>query len=267
MRHFLYYLPGLQTPPTEALIKSEGLTPSVGDGCRSRGTDSGPDSTAGQVIAPAGEAGIGFWPDRQTWMKCGGYWIGWENGKQPGPEDLKREELVEGEMVKMGDGHEWLIPMIRSTIRGTCLPQGHVLNEDGEWSARPMKVYQELSADAERLWQWFELEIVGDDSLPTDAEKDKIAPPSTQELADIVCHALSVNYKVGRADVSALGLLDDLTIISACRAIVDWASLVKMSMALKRQNAGKQEASTSDTPPIGVGAKDSCQTISPPLPT
>lgn len=267
MRHFLYYLPGLQTPPTEALIKSEGLAPSVGDGCRSRGTDSGPDSTAGQVVAPAGEAGIGYWPDRQTWMKCGSYWIGWENGKQPGPEDLKREELIEGEMVKMGDGREWLIPMIRSTIRGTCLPQGLVLNEEGEWSPRPMKVYQELSADAERLWEWFELAIVGDESLPTEADKDKIVQASTEELADIVCHAMSVNYKVARSEVSALGLLNDFTIVAACRAIVDWASLVKMGKALERQNAGKQEAPTSDTPSTDVGAKGSSPTISPPLPT
>ena len=57
-----------------------------------------------QVAAVATE--LGFFPDRQTWVDCGEFWLGWETENPPGPDDLLRPRPVGGEGVALGDGRD-----------------------------------------------------------------------------------------------------------------------------------------------------------------
>lgn len=267
MKEFIYYIPALRTAPSEAALKEHGIMQCIGSGHRARGCDSGPDSTGGMIVAGPGESVIGFHPHRQTWSKAGNIWIGWENGQLPGPNELQRDELVEGHRITMGDKAEWLVPIVRSNARGTALPQSFLLNEAGEWSRRPMQVYQDLAGAAEKLWKWCVAEMLRHAGPSGENGQDDVEGPTSPQLADLVCRALAVNYKVGRWEVSILKLLDDRIIWTASKAIVDWPGLVEMAAAKAEESEGKGEASASDTLHIGAGAKDSSQPTSPALQT
>ena len=114
---FLYYFPGLNGKPTAEQIAAAGLSYALGDGARVTycGCRGGPDDGSGQVVA-AGQAEVGYYPEKQRWQKIPGQnvFVGMDKEKPPGPDDLIRRDALDGHPVELGDGQLWSIPVARA---------------------------------------------------------------------------------------------------------------------------------------------------------
>ena len=199
----LYYIPGQQDSRPEAIAEA-GLSHVIGPDSplfARLGTQRGPDGGSGLLVRPGSSDTIGL--DRQAesceWQKAPGdrrWWIGVAGETRPA--ELARKERIAGHEVELGDGRRWLVPVARTFGVGSRLPQQLVLGPDGEtWEGRPLERFAAVSAKAERV----ERAIGG--TLREDEEPFVLMA----EGAAIAADALALNYRVGPAEVSALGLL------------------------------------------------------------
>lgn len=193
MARFLYFLP--IDPPANWSGLPEGHVKDVlrGDpNCIIRGCLSGPTGEAGCVALASGddETAPGFYPDKQTWRD--GYpWgsLGWENDKLPGPEDLLRKDAVGGEPMALGDGREWLLPLLGPAWQE--LPGDLVDTPEGGCEVVMRESFKPLCKESE--WWWDTLRQLGGYQF--------------QRLANFVSDALATNYRVGWPEVGTLKLL------------------------------------------------------------
>lgn len=145
----------------------------------------GPNDRLGTFIAASPAAGSGGkeWPsleydktcvvvegddekanlagERQCWHEVKrddgttNYWIGWDKASPPTPADVQRDKLVDGHYVMLGDGNEWLIPVV-GPYRSR-LPQEFRVNGKGELIADVKRDYRKLLKDSESLrTRWME---------------------------------------------------------------------------------------------------------------
>lgn len=231
MRGFYYFIPG---PVSRESIDSAGLgylfDGRSGPGPTVVGTTSGPGGKAGTFFTVAGRgergapelAGVDW--SRVRWAEIPGSpaSLGLLEGELPGPEDLARAEQVDGHLVELGDGAQWLVPVVRRIRGGTSLPRA--LKWQGkEWvegDVRP--AYRSLWAAGLRLWDSAIAKIDGPITL-------------TEETSTAVT-ALAVNYRLGPAEASELGLLDSRTAGTLLLALID--------VPVLRALAGKAGAAT-----------------------
>jgi hypothetical protein len=187
--------------------------------------------------------------------------VGWFKDGQPGaprPAHLLRPEPIDGHQVKLADGNPWLIPIARSIVQGATLPERLVLGPNGKVVREPLERFAELSAAAERIWH----RIVYDNA--EQAERENMEDPgalSTEELFDIACQALAVNYRIGRWEISALKLLTSQTAMNVVKALVDLPTIERVSKAIAKKK------STPDTSSTAAGGPDSSPGTAPPSPT
>jgi hypothetical protein len=226
-----YYIPGLRSVGHDQIVAAGlGYAFPAGAPWARVPTANGPDGGGGIVVRVGAGHGTGYYPDRQTWTKAPGdatWWIGVDG--ETLPEDLLREEVIDGHLVKLGDGNEWLIPTARSFGRGSILPESMVLGPDGEtWVGEPLKRFAQISTRAERV----ELAFRGD--LPDDAEPLDMG----QEGVDIVVGALSFNYRISALEVSVLRLLTGPIVARCLWALVDGPTLEAVAEEAKREGKG-----------------------------
>jgi hypothetical protein len=159
--------------------------------------------------------------------------VGIWNENRPVPEDLKKKRFVGGEVIDLADGGRWAIPVCHSVVRGSTLPKRMVLGDDGRtWELRELPEFLTLCVRAEKVWEAFANPTVEEDGR-TSIELDH------QTAADIAVEALSVNYRVGAAEVSMLGLLDTDCLYLVMMAVVDGFTV---------QRVGQDSEKKSDTP-------------------
>lgn len=121
-------------------------------------------------------------PDKQTWQDCGEYWIGYETANPPHPEMLLRSKTIAGYSYTLGDGREYLCPIVRRMAFQPMLPCS--LQFDGVAYTRVVQPeFEQLWVDSER-WS----------KALTDTEKG---------LAAVRC--LQLNYRVGPWELQILG--------------------------------------------------------------
>ena len=197
-----------------------------------RATANGPNGQGGVVIG-VGES-IGYFPETQTWTQLPAIdgaptrWLGLP--KPPpklAPESLRRATQLPGHLVTLADGQQWLVPAakrfdVNSQRYDRAVGSRLRLNSAGEWMVEDvLPQYAELWAAATR---WFDYR--DDGSL------------MVAEAADMCVVALTTNYRVSRAEVGALGLLDDKTTIAeVLNAVIDQPTFVEWCQKKSREES------------------------------
>lgn len=199
------------------------------------------------------ETKFGFWPETQTWYKCGdNLRIGLENGVEYTPADFVRPEPIGEYLVAMADYEEgmsqdrwWLIPSI------PALPVRHMMNPDGTKRLVNMKEHRAACEAADRMFQSF--------LTPNAREKDA---ESTQKD---LCEILSINYRIGWWESQILGLFSAKSCWVAMEAALGLdkiKEIMEFHMKLAEQSKNVETGSgDSLTPPSSDTApSDTTQT-------
>ncbi len=214
MGEMLYYLPGVKVVGRKMALEL-GLA---------YGLD-GPGVTSTEVLGPDQEQGCVFVLNggaaqrclykkkEQTWERYPGHeklWLGYVTEEPPGPRDLARAKQLAGHDVELGDEREWHVPVARGLGGDSPLPAR--LKWDGkDWAEGDIQPrYAELFGGACRAW----------DTLLAKAGEEQPLKTMTEEC-DLAVRALAVNYRMGPAEISLLGLFDETTEASVIGALVD----------------------------------------------
>jgi hypothetical protein len=186
-----------------------------------------PSGNAGMLVADEARlAGMAFAFDaeQQTWRKAPGeskVWVGYWNEARPGTTDLRRKKMRRGSPLKLGDGQEWLVPqlMLYAGESGFSidLPCAAELDDNGKWTAgAALKEGEARAKLADRLYAGMVLASLG-----------KSDPLTDEELLDITCDLLGMNYVVDRLEVAMLGLLSfGEKLADAAKIATDWQTAI-----------------------------------------
>lgn len=236
MGRFLYFLPGLTGSLDAGRIKQQcpGLRYALsGPSVPARGCSGGPNGGEGLLAAYGESGGLDYQPATQTWCEMAGVaalagggrpWLGFETASPPGPGDLLREvHCTENHPVTLGDGNSWGIPVVRRYPNGTALPQVIVLGKRGP-EARIKREYEALYQLAVALAE----DLYGEPATLLDSGK----------LLCMASLALSVNYRLGPDEISALELLDTQNVQEIAKALIDTPRLMKLWGELQKKTAG-----------------------------
>ena len=216
MAGFLYYVP-TDAAPTRADLRMVGFEHAdcaALPGCE---CNKGPDDRHGWVFnlgSPpcegGGEPAVWFKNDDQTWAECaeGKWWLGWDNEHPPTSLDLRHKTIGESRSVVLADGRAWMIPVIRERIGTTTLPVTLGLDRQGTVIQRAvLPGFARLWELTQRLWQGV---------MTFDWDKF-----TEEDLYELACGALALNYRIGKWEAGALGLLTTENLSYICAAIVD----------------------------------------------
>jgi hypothetical protein len=208
----LYYQSGAKSM-TMKDVRELGLGYAFEDGVTyNRVLQGGPDGGRGVVFCEAG-GDSRYDPGSQEWHRYPGrddLWIGWRRDARPGPAELARKNGVRGYPVRLADGREWMIPVAVLPGLEPALPR---LQEwDGEeWTlGRVQDKYRRYWDTAMAI---FEKVRVGLEDGETEISVD------TQDLS---AQAMTLNYRVGPAEISALGLWDENSDAEIAMAAINW---------------------------------------------
>ena len=230
MGAFLYFLPGKNAAHVAAL-KDAGLG-YLFDGSASATTGSmepGPGGTRGAVVVVGSPPPVLHVPQGVEWQDCGKYWLGYDPENPPTPQDLEREELVDGHDVGLADGNLWLVPVARHYDGSTPLPRPIKWHpERGFEPGEVAKRHRDLFAGAQQAW----------DALMGISEDGAFAVGDEYDLLSV---ALGTNYRVGPAEIGALAILLTTNRIDVVKAVVDWPGLEEF---LKKRGAAGAQLST-----------------------
>lgn len=177
-----------------------------------------------------GDLTPGYHPDIQVWREMPAVegrprlFIGYWKDHKPGPKDLQREQLVDGLLVKLGDGEMWQIPEIREyneqSSQWECrLPSYLDFNATGRViKGRPLAAYQEL---------W-------DATAPLGSLLLEGGTTTDEDLAECAAKLLTANYAVSLIELLVLQLLTDggdlsLIVMAACKKakLMSWLNTVQ----------------------------------------
>lgn len=224
-----------------AILESRGLGKVLGDIqtlddlCHSELTGKGPDGNPGLIISALPQnretpRKIGYFPgDNQQWTKVGdSLWIGIDKIFPPTPADLARKTIYKGYKIRLGDGNEWEIPIIRRPDSGQSnLPRDMYWDEVGNFTLKLLAEYQEIWDKTARIARLF-----------YDPEATDFGYIDLDEALTIALEALGLNYRVGRPEQMALRLINTANWEACLGAMVDvpfvQESLKRMEEAQKK---------------------------------
>lgn len=201
-----------------------------------RDVQGGPGGENGTIYTN-GKGKTGYYPKEQEWMEVAGesgcYHLGVDRDPLA-PADLERDELIAGHLVTLEDGHDWLIPVARCFPAGTNLPEALILGPDGGLVSEILPRFAKFAEDAERVYAALG---DGEDMSLTDGW-------------DVAVRALSLNYHLGRHEVSFLKLLTTTNMTLILRAIIDYPTIT----AAIEDHKKKESLQDSDSLNDGSGA-------------
>jgi hypothetical protein len=211
---FLYFIPN---HPRGSVTRADMLAAGLGHALRgendptSTSLRAGPGGTEGMLVTSNDDDVTSYNPSTQTWAKGpdGRYWAGVINSRKPGPVSLMRKTVHAGNVVRLRDGNDWIIPHAIAPVPDSrpSIPMLYGLGDDGKtitWQIAPE--FRKLFEDAETVWEW-----MGDRKTM-----------SIEEQMVIAIRALSVNYSVGVVEaIGLLRLLGESELVSVLRAITD----------------------------------------------
>lgn len=141
--HYQIYIPGARGQDPQNLVHV-GLADLVA-GAEYLDVGTGPDGAAGVVCAwrKAGQAGMGYQPEKQVWrpavareeLSAGRYWVGCWDAAPPLPKELARPYQQPGPLLRLGDGQEWMLPAAKELTREM------MLSDDGSWKYDVQRQY------------------------------------------------------------------------------------------------------------------------------
>lgn len=201
MAGFLYFHEGPSAPSLEA-VRGWGLGYAFDKSPTNRNTSSGPAGGPGGYVfgdkARLGERGCKLAPADQRWRRIPGdhgLWLGYWLADPPTPDDLRRSEVLPGYRVKMPDGREWSIPLVRSCDEHgnplSRLPCTYDLDDEGHLiDGEPLARHRWLWDITE--WAW--LKMVNDEDA------------GDQECLDTASRLLGANYAVHAIELVTMGV-------------------------------------------------------------
>lgn len=227
----LYFVPHVQTVTAEK-VKELGLgyaDVKIGG----RGVSNGPGGKHGVMTTNDPSGSCGYYPDSQVWgaapqgdAESPPYWVGYDKDAIPGPDDLKRKEQVEGDVIKFRNGTKWMVPKLHSwhlsgsedrvmeyRVELPCLIsldkyghviQGSVVKEYADLFDLGMRVQAKLANGKEDL--------------------------TNQQMWDFAIKLLSINYKVSMLEMCEL-VTGHMAIEDATQVIhagIDWDRYVEL---------------------------------------
>ena len=233
---FVYFIPGASAAPGEVL-EGLGLAAILGRDVEAGATDAGPDGGRGCLIFAgegprarlAAEAGRMRWiPARDPDVHRDGetaYWIGYDRQELPTPADLQRAEILPGRALRLGDGHEWTVPIARQYETDIeqfvpAVPMRLTVDDEGRDAAEVVAGYAELWDGALAAWNEC-VRAVAEAAGEGRPELAELEPMPLAEAERICAVAIRTNYRAGRLEARALGLFDTATITAMLRTIAD----------------------------------------------
>ena len=170
--------------------------------------------------------------DEQDWAEFSpGKWVGvWRDAK-PGPVSLMRDasKIVEGVTIELGDGNHWILPRLKTESHGSGLPQVIRFSSSGTLYAEPLDKYKSLCRDGERLWQTLLWMRSGDETCRPES------PMVEVDIFRLISEVLGVNYRVGPAEVSLLGLVTTVNFLTTAYKLVGVDLLAEAEHALSQE--------------------------------
>jgi len=272
MAGFLYYIPGGDQSISierlgelglgHAFEKAGGVTVS---GVR----NNGPDGGAGVIVADprrVPDARVGCYRDQQTWERyAGDYCLGFYTKERPGPHDLARPKALGGRPVELADGNPWLVPVVQMWSDDEqdegfrcALPSRLELDwTTGKWEPTGVApAYREVLDGCLRWWDQRQKALFGAaDAQGEDLDDDEVIQAEVEisfsEAADLAVQLLSLNYAIGRAEVSMLGLFDTERVRQILDAAVDVDFFLE-SLKKKVRASIDEASSSADGPQVGT---------------
>ena len=111
MSQFLYFIPNA----TRTTAIPPELSYAFPGNPATREATKGPNGQPGLTLSMDSE-NLGFYEDKQSWFPhpmAEGVFVGVYNDSKPKPDDLKKENLLDGKLIALDDGQKWLVPLIR----------------------------------------------------------------------------------------------------------------------------------------------------------
>jgi len=242
MGQVLYYVPDVGTMKAERACEL-GLGHVFAEGDLTyAGWQNGPSGPG--VLFAHGQAGFEA-ASACEWTAApdAAYWIGFLRSDLPRPQDLVRVKVMLGHPVRLADGNLWTVPVIRYIDGATALPRRLTWDGQGWTPEDVIGRHADLFAQLCHAWDVMMAELAKDESLRI----------TISETADLAVRLLQINYRLGPAEVSVLGLLDTQTEGEIVLAGMDWPAI---RAAVKKGGL----VTPSDAP---GGQEDSLDTIQP----
>jgi hypothetical protein len=238
MPSYLIYIPGARGADPAQLDKVGLEIPDMHDGASSVDVTAGPDGGRGVLFhwpnaaEPECNPLPGYFPDLQEWtpakprggqLAAGRFWLGREKDKPVEPESLLRKKILKGTPLTLLDGQEWLIPA------APLMPQTVGEDENGLPVLRTDNRYQPYWEQVVAYYEYFlYLKDRFEAGVAEDLHIRQAWPFSIQTL--------QWNYRVDRAIVDWLGLLNQENIVSLILRTFE-GDQIRLAEALKKKTS------------------------------
>jgi len=256
----IYYIPGAGGTIDHAQLVDVGLghIAAPGEAITTRAVFAGPGNGAAGNLVTADAAAVPELGPLDRWQPMptpSTAWLTLPPGPPPGPGDLARAEMIDGYLVPLADGSEWIVPLGRVYPAGTSLPESLAIGPDGALVRHVLPAYAAACRDAERIWS----AVMADNAAQSDGgTADDTEPMDDMEAYTLACRALALNYHLGPAEVGLLGLLTTANVRRVLWAFVDGPGYLAVQAA--REAAAKKNdivstpdgGSSGDGPPVST---------------
>lgn len=254
MSGFLYFRSGDQRAVTKERIDQWGLSYAFTGSPEGRPTNhSSFTKSQGYVFCDPKRhtKAAGLYEGEQTWRKMPAVegrpelWVGYYNDAKPTPSDLKREKLLRGPVLRLADGNDWQVPIVRryddAAQEWHCeLPTYLDLDAEGNVAAgRPLTQYAHL---------WDATATIAELQFAKDSG-DEVRDLTHSELIAAVAALMGANYVVSLPELVALEALEEshlaMIVMVAVRyqAVVNWLTTI--------QKKSDQSTLSGATTPVG----------------
>jgi hypothetical protein len=269
MAGLLYYLPGLDRSIKVEQAREAGLgyaferqiTANTYHG-------KGPFPEQGVTFADSATVQkVGCYPDQQTWRQAPGqqFWIGYYNDQRPGPADLARTRQLDGHLVRLADGNDWLIPVARGWNDADdesagwyyAVPRLTDLDAEGNWAPG------DVVPAYRRLWDlatgWWDTRERAAEAAEEGEERTTVdfAIDTFGGANDAAAFALGTNYRLSKFEIAALGLFDTQSAQAILDCVVDGPTF---SRWLQKK---RTEDPAPNSEPVGSPTGDGSSDVTP----
>lgn len=196
MTQFAYYIPNESVGPSDERLEALGLSLVLPTSRAANVVTGGPDGANGVIVSADVDSAY-YRPESQRWERVGDYWIGMSRIDRPSPNDLRRDELIPGEQVKLADGSVWLCPTWR------LLPRTYsMFVEPGNWPITAR-------------YRWLEQRA----ALVMDAKLGESVMTDRDAMV-IAVECLRVNYRVWLPEMSLLESIDSTSAVKILECLI-----------------------------------------------
>lgn len=191
----------------------------------SAGVADGPEpKVRGLLVSPFDQCAVMHIPRLQRWDRIDeAVYIG-ADGRAT-PELFLRPDHRGGRTVRLGDGHEWVLPVANPMVPSCSLPTWDRLTYRKTWERVLQDSWADLGRRAGEFAAMLRQQITAGDGKTTRATVDEA------EARKLVADALAVNYYVSIEELSVLRVFSVEACTAALFAIIDWEAVQEAFVA------------------------------------